>query len=71
MTKAISPSSVTMIAIVSDRIADGIAKGKTLEQVRLERFTRDYDPRYASGSPASIEAFVTTVYRSLAVARQP
>jgi hypothetical protein len=58
-----------MVAIVSDRIADGIAKGKTLEQIRLERFTRDYDARYAAPRGAApADEFVDTVYRSLAAA---
>jgi hypothetical protein len=49
-----------MVGIVRDRIKDMIARGLTLQQVKAERPTRDYDTRY--GSP---DAFVEGAYESL------
>lgn len=37
-----------MIAIVRDRVQDMIKRGMTLEQVKVARPTRDYDPIYGS-----------------------
>lgn len=55
-----------MLTIVRDRVADAIAKGLTLEQVQAARLARDYDGRYGAGAgPASADAFITTVYRSV------
>jgi cyclase len=49
-----------MVGIVRDRIQDMINRNLTLEQVKAERPTRDYDTRY--GSP---DAFVEAAYESL------
>ena len=49
-----------MVGIVRDRIKDMIARGLTLQQVKAERPTRDYDTRY--GSP---DAFIEGAYESL------
>ena len=58
-----------MLTIVRDRVQDAIAKGQTLEQIQAARLARDYDGRYAAASgPASADAFITTVYRSLTAA---
>jgi hypothetical protein len=55
-----------MLTIVRDRVADAIAKGLTLEQVQAARLARDYDGRYGAGAgPASADAFIATVYRSV------
>jgi hypothetical protein len=55
-----------MLTIVRDRVQDAIAKGQTLEQVNDARLARDYDGRYGAASgPASADAFITMVYRSL------
>jgi glyoxylase-like metal-dependent hydrolase (beta-lactamase superfamily II) len=51
-----------MVTIVRDRIEDLRKKGRTLEQVKAARPSRDYDTQY-SGSP---DAFVESIYRSLA-----
>jgi glyoxylase-like metal-dependent hydrolase (beta-lactamase superfamily II) len=54
-----------MVQIIRDRIAASIAAGKTLEQVRAERPSLDYDPRYdrRSGTAAML---VDAMYRDLA-----
>jgi glyoxylase-like metal-dependent hydrolase (beta-lactamase superfamily II) len=55
-----------MVTIVRDRVQDAIGKGNTLEQVQAARLARDYDGRYgAAAGPATADAFVATVYRSL------
>jgi glyoxylase-like metal-dependent hydrolase (beta-lactamase superfamily II) len=55
-----------MMVIVRDRIADAIANGKTLDEVKAARLTRDYDLRYAAASgPASASIFVESVYNDL------
>jgi glyoxylase-like metal-dependent hydrolase (beta-lactamase superfamily II) len=55
-----------MVTIIRDRIQDLIKKGKTLEQVKAARPTRDYDPRYGSNSGFwTTDKFVTAVYQSL------
>jgi glyoxylase-like metal-dependent hydrolase (beta-lactamase superfamily II) len=60
-----------MLTIVRDRVRDAIGKGSTLEQVQAARLARDYDGRYgAPAGPASADAFIATVYRSLAAAAQ-
>ncbi len=55
-----------MVTIIRDRIQDLIKKGKTLEQVKAARPTRDYDPRYGSSSGFwTTDKFVAAVYQSL------
>ena len=49
-----------MVGIVRDRIKDMISRGLTVQQVKAERPTRDFDTRY--GSP---DAFVEGAYESL------
>jgi cyclase len=59
-----------MLTIVRDRVQDAIAKGAALEQIKAARLARDYDGRYgASSGPAAADAFITTVYQSLAAGR--
>jgi cyclase len=55
-----------MVTIIRDRVQDLIKQGKTLEQVKAARPTRDYDPRYGSNSGNwTTDKFVTAVYQSL------
>jgi cyclase len=49
-----------LVTIIRDRVQDMKKKGMTLDQVKAQRPTRDYDPRYGSGEP-----FVEAIYRSL------
>src|SRR5215471_5965981 len=49
-----------LVTIIRDRVQDMKKKGMTLEQVKAQRPTRDYDPRYGSG-----ERFVDAIYKSL------
>lgn len=55
-----------MVQIISDRIQALIDEGLSLEEVQAARPTRDFDPRYGSGSGEWTTAmFVEAVYRSL------
>ena len=53
-----------MVTIVRDRVQDGIRKGRTLEQIKASKPTRDYDTRYGPG-----DTFVENVYKSLTAKR--
>ncbi|HZL96061.1 MAG TPA: hypothetical protein VFB99_20555 [Vicinamibacterales bacterium] len=53
-----------MVAIVRDRVRALMEENKTLAQIQAARPTLDYDPQYGSG-----EAFVRSIYDSLAAAR--
>ena len=55
-----------MITIIRDRVQDLIKQGKTLEQVKAAKPSRDYDTQYApAGSFISADAFVESIYKSL------
>jgi glyoxylase-like metal-dependent hydrolase (beta-lactamase superfamily II) len=55
-----------MMAIVRDRIQDGIKKGKTLAQIKADKPTLDYDTEYyRQGAFVTPDAFVEAVYKSL------
>jgi cyclase len=53
-----------MITIIRDRVADGVKKGKTLDQVKAGRPTLDYDYRYSRPEWTG-EMFIEAVYKSL------
>jgi glyoxylase-like metal-dependent hydrolase (beta-lactamase superfamily II) len=53
-----------MMTIIRDRVADLIAKGKTLEEVKSARPSRDYDRRYSTASWTG-DMLVEAVYKSL------
>jgi glyoxylase-like metal-dependent hydrolase (beta-lactamase superfamily II) len=53
-----------MVAIVRDRVRAMLEQGMTLRQIQAARPTLDYDSQYGSG-----EAFVRSIYDSLAAAR--
>ncbi len=55
-----------MVTIIRDRVQDLIKQGKTLEQVKAAKPSRDYDTQYAAeGSFVTPDAFVEAVYKSL------
>ena len=55
-----------MVTIVRDRFQDLIKRGMTLEQVKVARPTRDYDPIYGSTTGNwTTEMFVEAAYKSL------
>jgi cyclase len=53
-----------MVTIVRDRVNDMVRKGRSLDQVKASKPTRDYDPVYATAAYTG-DAFVEAVYRSL------
>jgi glyoxylase-like metal-dependent hydrolase (beta-lactamase superfamily II) len=56
-----------LLTIVRDRIADLIAKGMSLADVKAARPTRDYDGRYGAATCEwTTDRFIETVYRELA-----
>jgi cyclase len=55
-----------MVTIIRDRIQALIGENKSLEEVQAARPSRDYDGRYAVGSPGwSGDEFVAAIYRDL------
>ena len=53
-----------MVTIVRDRVADFIKRGKSLEEVKAARVTRDYDGRYSRPTWTG-DMFVASIYNSL------
>ena len=53
-----------MVVIVRDRVQDLIKQGRTLDQIKAERPSRDYDAEYGA-SRADADRFVETIHRSL------
>ncbi len=53
-----------MLTIIRDRVQDMLRRGKTLEEVRAARLSRDYDRRYSTSSWTG-DMFVEAIYRSL------
>jgi len=55
-----------MIGIIRDRIQDGIKRGRTLAQIKAEKPTLDYDPRFGHATgPWTTDMFLEAAYRSL------
>jgi glyoxylase-like metal-dependent hydrolase (beta-lactamase superfamily II) len=55
-----------MMTIIRDRVLAMIKKGMTIEQVKVARVTRDYDPRFGRNPAWTPDMFVEAVYNSLA-----
>jgi cyclase len=56
----------TMLTIIRDRIQDMISRGMTLDQVKQQKPTFDYDVHYGQMSgPWTTEMFIEAVYKSL------
>src|ERR1700728_384298 len=53
-----------MLTIIRDRVQDLVHKGKTLDQVKAARLSRDYDRRYSTPSWTG-DMFVEAIYKSL------
>jgi len=55
-----------MVTIVRDRVQDLIKQGKTLDQVKAAKPSRDYDTQYTTpGTLSNPDAFVESIFRSL------
>ena len=54
-----------MVTIIRDRVRAAIGEGKTLEQVKAARLSKDYDPRFGRNQSWTGAMFVEAVYRSL------
>ncbi len=53
-----------MLTVIRDRVQDLINKGKTLDEVKAARPSRDYDRRYSTSAWTS-DMFIEAVYKSL------
>jgi len=53
-----------MVQIVSDRVADGVRNGKTLDQVKASRPALEYDRRY-SKPEWTADMFIEAIYKDL------
>ena len=53
-----------MVVIVRDRVRDLMGKGRSLEAIKMEKPSRDYDREYHA-SQADADRFVESIYRSL------
>jgi len=59
-----------MLTVIYERIEDAIARGLSLEQVKAERLTRDYDPIYGADSGFwTTERFIEVIYAELSQRR--
>jgi glyoxylase-like metal-dependent hydrolase (beta-lactamase superfamily II) len=54
-----------MVTIIRDRVQAAIKEGKTLEQVKAARLSKDYDPRFGRNPSWTGAMFVEAIYRSL------
>jgi len=57
-----------MLTIIRDRVQDMRHKGKTLEEVKAARLSRDYDRRYSTAGWTG-DMLVEAVYKSLGAAK--
>ena len=57
-----------MVAIIRDRVQDGMTKRQTLDQIKASKPSRDYDAEYHA-SPADADRLIESMYRSLTPAR--
>jgi glyoxylase-like metal-dependent hydrolase (beta-lactamase superfamily II) len=53
-----------MVVIVRDRVQDLVTKGRTLDQIKTERPSRDYDAEYGA-TQGDADRFVENIHRSL------
>jgi glyoxylase-like metal-dependent hydrolase (beta-lactamase superfamily II) len=61
-----------MVTIIRDRVADGVKRGQTLEQVKAGKPTLDYDARWgATSGPWTTDMFLEAVYKDLKGAATP
>ena len=54
-----------MTTIVRDRIQDSIKKGKSLAQIKADKPSEDWDPRFGHNPSWTPDMFVEAVYKSL------
>jgi cyclase len=61
-----------MLTIIRDRVADGVKRGQTLDQVKAGKPTLDYDARWgATSGPWTTDMFLEAVYKDLKSAAAP
>jgi cyclase len=57
-----------MLTIIRDRVQDLMHKGKTLDEVKAARLSRDYDRRYSTPAWTG-DMFVEAIYKSLGASK--
>jgi glyoxylase-like metal-dependent hydrolase (beta-lactamase superfamily II) len=57
-----------MVAIIRDRVQDGMKKNQTLDQIKASKPSRDYDAEYGA-TQADADRLVESMHRSLTPAR--
>jgi cyclase len=61
-----------MVTIIRDRIREYVKRGMTLEQVRAQKPTLDFDPRYANDTGFwTTSMFIETIYKEMLAANPP
>jgi cyclase len=61
-----------MVTIIRDRVADGVKRGQTLDQVKAGKPTLDYDARWgATSGPWTTDMFLEALYKDLKGATAP
>ena len=61
-----------MVTIIRDRVADGVKRCQTLDQVKAGKPTLDYDARWgATSGPLTTDMFLEAVYKDLKAAAAP
>jgi cyclase len=61
-----------MVTIIRDRVADGVKRGQTFDQVKAGKPTLDYDARWgATSGPWTTDMFLEAVYKDLKAAAAP
>jgi glyoxylase-like metal-dependent hydrolase (beta-lactamase superfamily II) len=61
-----------MVTIIRDRVADGVKRGQTLDQVKAGKPTLDYDARWGATSGSwTTDMFLEAVYKDLKGAAAP
>ena len=59
-----------MVTVLRDRMQDEMKSGKTLDQMKKEHLSRDYDGRYGRTPGWTADAFLEAMYKSLAAPSQ-
>jgi cyclase len=57
-----------MLTIIRDRVQDMLRKGKSLEEVKAARLSRDYDRRYSTSAWTG-DMLIEAIYKSLGASR--
>jgi len=54
-----------MVTVLRDRVQDAVKSGRTLDQMKKEQITRDYDGRYGGKGGSTADEFIEAAYKSV------